>query len=126
VFLRIDNAGSEPDRLIGVETDRAEAAALHAMVRDGDVMRMRPVEGGIEIPANGHVLLAPGGRHIMLVGLRQRLVEHSKIALTLIFERAGRRDVEAVVQAAGAREPALPAMHGRPEKKRPLNIARGS
>lgn len=106
VFLRIENASGQPDRLIGVETDRADAASLHTMIRDGDVMKMRPVEGGIEVPANGHVVLAPGGRHVMLIGLRQRLIRASTVPLTLIFERAGRVEIEAIVEAAGSRGPA--------------------
>lgn len=106
VFLRIENAGGEPDRLIGVETGIADTASLHAMIRDGDVMKMRPLEGGVEVPANGHVVLAPGGRHVMLIGLREQLIEASAVPLTLIFERAGRLEIEAVVEAAGSRGPA--------------------
>ena len=41
VFLRIRNDSNQPDRLIGVESDRADVASLHALIRDGDVMRMR-------------------------------------------------------------------------------------
>lgn len=106
VFLRIENAGGEPDRLIGVETEIADTASLHAMIRDGDVMKMRPLENGVEVPANGHVVLAPGGRHVMLIGLREQLIKASTVPLTLIFERAGRLEIEAVVEAAGSRGPA--------------------
>jgi len=105
VFLRIENASSQPDRLIGVETEMADTASLHAMIHDGDVMKMRPVEGGISVPANGHAELAPGGNHVMLIGLREQLVKDSTVPLTLIFERAGRIEIEAVIQAAGARGP---------------------
>ena len=55
VFLTIENASDQPDRLIGVESEMSEEASLHTMIRDGDVMRMRPVEGGIEVPANGYL-----------------------------------------------------------------------
>jgi len=106
VFLRIENAGGQPDRLVGVESKIADTASLHAMIRDGDVMKMRPVVGGIDVPANGHVMLAPGGRHVMLIGLREQLVKASTIPLTLIFERAGRIEIEAIIEAAGSRGPA--------------------
>jgi copper(I)-binding protein len=106
VFLRIENAGDRPDRLIGVETEMADEASLHAMIRDGDVMKMRPAAGGIEVPANGHAVLAPGGRHVMLIGLREQLVKGVTIPLTLIFERAGRLEIEAAVEGAGSRGPA--------------------
>jgi copper(I)-binding protein len=106
VFLRIENASHLADRLIGVETEMADTASLHATIRDGDVMKMRPVSGGVDVPANGHVVLAPGGRHIMLIGLREQLVKDSTIPLTLIFERLGRFEIHAVVEAAGSRGPA--------------------
>ncbi len=105
VFLRIRNDSNQPDRLIGVESDMADVASLHTLIRDGDVMRMRPVQGGIEVPANGEVVLAPGGKHVMLIGLRAQLIKESGIPLTLIFERAGRVEIVAVVEAAGSRGP---------------------
>lgn len=126
VFLRIENASGQPDRLIGVESKVADTASLHAMTRDGDVMKMRPVEGGVAVPANGHVVLAPGGRHIMLIGLHNRLAKGSAFPLTLIFERAGRVEIEAVIEAAGSRGPAGAAagaggqdhgQHGTPAPK---------
>jgi len=106
VFLRIKNASDLPDRLIGVESNLSEVASLHVMIRDGDVMKMRPVEGGVDVPANGEVVLAPGGIHVMLIGLREQLIKETTISLTLIFERAGRLEIDAVVEAAGARGPA--------------------
>ncbi len=115
VFLRIKNAGNQPDRLIAVESELADVASLHVMIRDGDVMKMRPVEGGVEVPANGEVILAPGGKHVMLIGLHEQLIKESTISLTLIFERAGRLEIEAVVEAAGSRGPAAAGAvsHGR-------------
>lgn len=112
VFLRIENAGGQPDRLIGVESKLADTASLHVMIRDGDVMKMRAIEGGVDVPANGHVVLAPGGQHIMLIGLRAPLIKASAVPLTLIFERAGRVEIEAVVEGAGSRGPTGAGGHG--------------
>ncbi len=106
VFLKIKNASDQPDRLIGVESDLSEVVSLHAMIRDGDVMKMRPVDGGVEVPANGEAVLAPGGIHVMLIGLREQLIKETTIPLTLIFERAGRIEIDAVVESAGSRGPA--------------------
>jgi len=116
VFLRIENASGLPDRLIGIETDMADTASLHAMIRDGDIMKMRPVEGGIEVPANGTVELAPGGMHVMLIGLREQLIKETTLPLTLIFDRAGRVEIQAVIESAGSRGPSGDAhgKHSRP------------
>jgi copper(I)-binding protein len=75
------------------------------MVRDGDVMRMRPVDG-VEIRAGQTVTLRPGGFHLMLIGLSQPLRQGETVPVTLRFERAGDVQVALSVQAAGAREPA--------------------
>jgi hypothetical protein len=62
-----------------------------------NVMSMSPVEA-IEVPANGQVELKPGGYHVMLVGLKQDLKVGDIVKLTLVFEKAGRIDVEAEVK----------------------------
>ena len=78
---------------------------LHTHIRDGDVMRMRPVND-IPVPANGEVSLQPGGLHLMLIGLARPLNDGQSIPVSLRFERAGEVTVELAVQAAGARQPA--------------------
>lgn len=88
-FMTITNAGSTPDRLIGVTTDAAVRSEIHQMKMDGDMMKMGAVEGGLEIPAGGSVTLAPGGYHVMLMGLKQPLVADGCLDLTLTFETAG-------------------------------------
>lgn len=104
-FLAISNRGAAADRLLSASSPAARAMELHTMVRDGDVMRMRPVEA-IEVPAGQTVTLRPGGLHLMLVGLSQELREGGTVPVVLRFERAGEVRVELSVQAAGAREPA--------------------
>lgn len=59
---------------------------LHTMTMDGDVMKMEEVMGGITIDAQSTVEFAPGGYHIMFVGLQTELSEGKQIALTLSFD----------------------------------------
>src|SRR5688572_33506174 len=40
-YLEIRNSGREPDRLIGASTPVAERVELHALMREGDIVRMR-------------------------------------------------------------------------------------
>jgi copper(I)-binding protein len=101
VFMKIRSENSEADRLIGVSAPDAEQASLHTHIRDGDVMRMRPVEG-IDVPAEGEATLEPGGLHIMLIGLKGPLFEETTIPLTLVFEKAGKVQIDVVVEEAGA------------------------
>lgn len=107
-FLKLTNNGTQPDRLISATSPLAPVVELHTMVRDGDVMRMRPVQD-ITIAPGQTVELRPGGFHIMLVGLTAPMNQGTRVPLTLRFERAGEVQVELAVEAAGAR--AAPAHH---------------
>jgi copper(I)-binding protein len=102
-YLTIRNSGAA-DRLLAASSPAAQRMELHTHLRDGDVMRMRPV-ADIPIPAQGVVTLQPGGLHLMLIGLTQALELGQRVPVTLRFERAGEVTVELSVQAAGARGP---------------------
>ncbi|MBO6782833.1 MAG: copper chaperone PCu(A)C [Alphaproteobacteria bacterium] len=101
VFMEIHNHGDTDDRLVGAASPDAERVEIHGHLRDGDVMRMRRVDG-IEVPAGGTAVLAPGGFHVMLMGLKSPLFEDTLTELTLTFEKAGDIEIEVVVEAAGA------------------------
>jgi len=100
-FITIRNSGAA-DRLLSATSPAAGRTELHTMIRDGDVMRMRQVEG-IALPAGEAVTLAPGGLHIMLIGLTRPLAVGETVPITLVFERAGAVTVELAVRPAGAR-----------------------
>jgi copper(I)-binding protein len=75
------------------------------MKMDGNVMRMRELDKGIEIPPGTSVELKPGGLHLMFTGLKAPFARDSKVPLTLVFEKAGSADVELAVEAMGATAP---------------------
>ena len=103
-YMTIRNAGAAPDRILSARAAVAGTVELHTHIRDGDVMRMRPVLA-IDIPAGGAVQLAPGGLHIMLIGLTAPLRQGERVPLTLVFERAGEVQIQLAVESAGARGP---------------------
>ena len=98
VYLTIVNEGDQADRLIAVKSDVAEATEVHESVREGDVMKMRPVTGGLEIPPRGRVAFKPGGYHIMLIGVTRALQPGDKVTVVLVFEKSGEMRVEAEVR----------------------------
>lgn len=103
-FMTIHNAGSEPDRLTGGSA-AIGSVQIHTMdIKDG-VMHMRQLPDGLEIPAGGEVMLAPGGFHLMIVDLAKPIVEGDPIPVTLNFENAGTIEVELVVAPIGAPGP---------------------
>lgn len=101
-FMTIRNDGDEPDRLVGGSAPFAGRVEIHRTTMDDGVMRMREVDGGLEIPAEGSVTLEPGGYHVMFMGLAEPLAEGDTVAATLDFARAGSVEVELPVAALGA------------------------
>lgn len=100
-YLAVSNEGASPDRLVSVASDISQKAELHEMaVKDG-VMTMRPVQGGLEIPAGGKVLLAPGGYHLMFIGLKRQPKQGESFSATLTFEKAGAVTVDFAVEGMG-------------------------
>jgi copper(I)-binding protein len=101
-YVRILNKAATPDRLMSVTADVSERVELHQTVRDGSIMRMRSLPGGISVPAKGKVELEPGGMHIMFVGLKRPLKEGQTFDASLQFEKAGKVPVVFLVEAAGS------------------------
>jgi hypothetical protein len=101
-FLTLRNNGAAPDRLVSATSPAARVVELHTHIREGDVMRMRPV-ADIPVPPGQTVQLRPGGLHIMLIGLNEPLRQGASVPLTLRFERAGEVQVTLSVESAGAR-----------------------
>jgi copper(I)-binding protein len=75
------------------------------MTMEGGVMKMRPVQGGLEIKPGETVTLAPSGFHIMFRDLKQPLEQGKTVKATLKFDKAGSVDVEYQILAAGATAP---------------------
>jgi copper(I)-binding protein len=107
-FLSITNTGTTPDRLISVKSPAAGIVQVHEMKMDGNVMRMRELDKGLEIAPGATVNLAPGGLHLMMMGLKAPLKKDEKVPVTLTFEKAGSIDVELAVMPMGA----SPGKHG--------------
>ena len=85
-FMKITS--TEGARLVSASTPVAGVAEVHEMKMDGDIMKMRAVSGGLELPAGKTVELRPGGYHVMLMDLKAALPKDSTIPLTLVFKDA--------------------------------------
>lgn len=104
-YLTIRNEGSEEEVLAGIKSSVSAMAEVHEMTMTDGIARMGPV-GALEIPAGGEMVLKPGGRHVMLMKLKQPLKEGKKFTLTMIFENVGPVDVSVPVLGIGASGPA--------------------
>lgn len=99
-FMKLTNNGAD-DKLVAIRADVSATAELHTMRMDGDIMRMRQVDG-IALPAGQTVELKPGGYHVMFMRLKAPLKEGSSFPATLVFEKAGEVKVDFKVEGAGA------------------------
>jgi periplasmic copper chaperone A len=111
-YMTITNNGTAADRVTCVSSDVSAKCQIHTMSAEGGVMKMRPVEGGLEIKPGETVTLKPGGSHVMLVGLKHPLEQGNAVKTTLKFEQAGTVDVEYPIAAIGAAAPGVPAGGG--------------
>lgn len=98
MYFTVTNGSGAPDRLVGAATGVAGAVEIHETTLGEDgAMGMRPVTG-IDVPADGEVVLEPGGMHLMLLDV-DRLAEGDEVLVTLLWEVAGEMEVVAEVVA---------------------------
>lgn len=100
VYMTFKNTGAA-DRLLSATTAAASSVEIHNMSMDGGMMRMRRLDG-IDLPAGGTVVLASGGLHMMVFGLKAPLRAGATFALELRFENAGKMLVQVNVETNSA------------------------
>jgi hypothetical protein len=108
-YMTITNRGTTPDRVSCVSSDASAQCQIHSMTMEGGVMKMRPVEGGLEIKPGETVTLKPASFHVMFVDLKHPLEQGKAVKATLKFDKAGTIDVEYPVAAVGAPGPGTAA-----------------
>lgn len=88
LFVNLTNPSSEERRLVAADCgDVAAEVQIHEMVEVDGQMMMQEAEGGVPVPAGGHQHLAPGGPHVMLMGLTRELAAGSEeIDCTISFD----------------------------------------
>src|SRR5665811_112906 len=108
--MTIKNNGTTPDRLIGGSFDVAETFELHAMVMENGIAKMRELKG-VEIKSGQTIEFKPGGSHVMFVNLKHPLSKGEHIKGTLIFEHAGKVQIEYDVEGIGAQHGPMEMEH---------------
>ncbi len=87
-YLTLTDHAAAPDRLMGGSSPKAGRVSLHHSIMKAGVMSMLAVDDGIELPPGRPVVLAPGGYHLMLQGLKGGLKVGETYPLTLRFAHA--------------------------------------
>jgi periplasmic copper chaperone A len=106
VYLKIAS-NKDADRLLGITVAASQTAELHDEASQNGVVKMVALPS-LDIPAGGEVTFAPGGRHVMLTGLKGPLKEGESFIMTLTFDKAGTEST--AVKVLGAAATGLPAV----------------
>jgi periplasmic copper chaperone A len=104
-YMTITNNGTASDRVNCVSSDASGQCQIHTMTMDNGVMKMRPVEGGVEIKPGETVTLKPSGLHVMFMNLKHPLKQSDTVEATLQFDKAGSVKVTFPIAAIGATAP---------------------
>lgn len=100
-YITIRNSGSTADTLVSVETAAAARGEIHDMTMEDGIMRMRRLDA-LEIPAGGSVELKPGGKHLMFMNLKDRLIDGTTVSVKLTFKSGATLSVDLPVKPLGA------------------------
>lgn len=93
------------DRLLSAATPVAGHVMIHAAETDANgVTRMIHLDA-LDLPSGQAVRFAPGGMHLMLMGLTGKLEEDAQFPLTLTFEHADTITVTVPVLGVAATGP---------------------
>ncbi|MGM0516761.1 MAG: copper chaperone PCu(A)C [Pseudomonadota bacterium] len=83
-FMTLENTDASERHLVRADAPGFERVELHRSVEVDGVHRMQR-QDSIDIPPNGSVELAPGGYHVMLIGVQEPKRDGDVIPLTLFF-----------------------------------------
>ena len=106
-YMTVTNSGTTAQHLSCVSSDGAAECQIHQMSMDGGVMKMRPVQGGLEVKPGETVTLKPGGFHVMLVGLKQPLQPGQSVNATFKDDGGNAVQVAFPIAAIGAPAPGM-------------------
>ena len=96
LYLTIKNHGPFGDVLDSVTTPVAGGSQLHETTREGGRSRMQRI-GGVPLPVDSTIRLAPGGHHVMLMEVDPSVHPGDSVRATLFFRRYDTLSVAAPV-----------------------------
>ncbi|MEJ0062472.1 MAG: copper chaperone PCu(A)C [Alphaproteobacteria bacterium] len=76
-YVPLLNNGDAPDKLVEVSTPAADMAMIHESAVENGVATMRHLDA-LELEPHQPAAMRPGGKHIMLMGLKNPLKEGDK------------------------------------------------
>jgi len=96
LYFTITNGSSVVDDLSSVEVPDAARAELHETTNTNGVVGMRSI-ADMPLPPGAPVQFAPGGNHVMLMGLAHPLKAGDHLTATLHFRTHAPLTIDAIV-----------------------------
>lgn len=92
-YLTLVNKTGQDDVLVSASGDVSNRIEIHTMKMDGEIMRMRQLQDGLNVPTGATTELQPGGDHLMFMGLNSVLNAGDEHILQLNFENAAPQQI---------------------------------
>lgn len=86
-YITLTNHSDAPVTLTAISGDVSNSIELHTHIMDKDIMKMRKLDS-LAIKPHETVTFAPGGLHLMLIGLKRELAVGDSFPVTLHFGEA--------------------------------------
>lgn len=104
----VAHGGDADTQLRGVITDYALKVDMHETVTKDGMTTMQAIDS-VDIPARGEVAFAPGGKHLMILGVNDTAISRGKMQLTFLLANGDRLLVDAVIRKPEGAAAAAPA-----------------
>lgn len=109
-FGALTNHTDQPRTIVSATNSASDHTELHEMAMDNGAMIMRPIAGGIPIPADGTTTLEPGGLHVMVMNLTSPIKPGDEVSVVLTLDDGSTVPFTAVAKEfAGAQESYSPS-----------------
>lgn len=100
VYFELANTGAADTAIAAAWVEGAQSAMLHSTSESGGMTTMEHMDR-VPAPKGGTVSFAPGGNHVMAMGLDDALKAGDSVEVTLTFDNGDKISFPAEVRAAG-------------------------
>lgn len=97
VYFTVSNSGEESLTIRGVDVLGTESAMLHETLDGGGMGELAQ----LPVPAGGELVFAPGGKHVMAMGVGDSLAVGGETEVTLTFANGDKKSFPVSILAPG-------------------------
>ena len=92
----MDITASEDAKIIKIEAEMIDRIEAHSMIMDREIMKMRKITP--ELVKNKKYKFKPGGNHLMLFGVKRKLIAGEEIKLLFTFQLKNKKVLTESIQ----------------------------